>query len=223
VHQRESPYQVLSTPGFSGADLDRAERLAHSCEVFYNQGKAVPWFAILLAALELTPAQCFARFADYLDGAPAGDVTELQAGFVTAAFEADPNPGLATVAADIATYFGRSGALAEAALRLPPPLQTDTPRLTPHACFAAFNHDPEALLDQLGAGITELEDLTFMLPPRPCEALLYLDQGEPRLRTLEPFEASLLRRCQEGLGLEGAPGASAPWLRSMVEAGVIIR
>ena len=225
VHQPESPYQVLSAPGFSGADLDRAERLAHSCDLFYNQGKAVPWFAILLAALELTPTQCFARFADYLDGEPAGDVTELQAGFVTAAFRADPNPGLATVAADIATYFGRSGALAEAALRLPAPLPDvppGTPRLTPHACFAAFHHDPEALLDQLGAGITELEDLTFMLPPSPCEALLYLDQGEPRLRTLEPFEASLLRRCREGLGLEGAPGASASWLRSMVEAGVIL-
>ena len=223
VHQPGSPYQVLSSPGFSGADLDRAERLAHSCDLFYNQGRAVPWFAILLAALELTPTECFSRFADYLEGAPAGDVTDLQRGFVLSAFRSDPNPGLGTVAADIATYFGRSGALAEA-LRQPPPVppaQAGALRLNPQACFAAFNHDPEALLDQLGAGITELEDLTFMLPPLPCEALLYLHQGEPRLRTLAPFEAALLRGCQAGQGLEGE-GASPAWVQSLVEAGIVI-
>jgi len=54
VHQRNNPYQVLSSSTFSGPDLDRAERLARSCDLFYNQGKAVPWFAILLAALDIT-------------------------------------------------------------------------------------------------------------------------------------------------------------------------
>ena len=49
---------------------------------------------------------------------------------------------------------------------------------------AAFHHDPRALLEQLAAGITELEDLTFMVPPDPCEAELYLDQGEPRIRRM---------------------------------------
>jgi len=170
-HQPDSPYQVLGSPTFSGADLDRAGRLARACDLFYNQGRAVPWFAILLAALGITPSECFGRFADYLDAHPAGDPTDLQCGFVLAAFRDDPNPAQGRIAADLATWFGRSAALMEGT--------------GPQTWRAAFHHDPMALLDQLAAGITELEDLTFMVPPDPCQAELYLDQGEPRIRRME--------------------------------------
>jgi hypothetical protein len=170
VFQPDNPYQVLSTPGFGAADLDRAERLARACDLFYNQGRAVPWFALLLSALAITPAQCFSRFADYLDGHPAGDPVELQCGFVQEAFRDDPNPAQGRIAADLATWFGRSAALVEGA--------------GPETCRAAFHHDPNALLEQLAAGITELEDLTFMVPPGPCEAMLSLEEGEPVVRVL---------------------------------------
>jgi hypothetical protein len=173
VHQQEHPYLVLSSPGFGAGDLDRAARLARACDLFYNQGKAVPWFAILLSALGIGAAECFERFAGFLDGHPAGDITALQCGFVKEAFRDDPNPAQGRIAADIATWFGRSAALVEAALTEP----GDAP-----TCRAAFHHDPRALLEQLAAGITELEDLTFMVPPGPCEVELYLDQGEPRIR-----------------------------------------
>jgi radical SAM superfamily enzyme YgiQ (UPF0313 family) len=172
VFQPDNPYQVLSTPGFGAADLDRAERLARACDLFYNQGRAVPWFALLLSALAITPAQCFGRFADYLDGHPAGDITEAQCGFLVAAFADDPNPAQGRIAADLATWFGRSAALAEGA--------------GPETCRCAFHHDPRALLEQLALGITELEDLTFMVPPGPCEAILSLDGGEPAVRVLGP-------------------------------------
>ncbi|MDR3670902.1 MAG: B12-binding domain-containing radical SAM protein [Holophaga sp.] len=221
--QPGNPYQVLSAPGFDGADLDRAERLARACDLFYNQGRAVPWFAILLAALDIGPSECFARFQDYLEANPGTDVTELQSGFVLAAFRDDPNPALGRVAADIATYFGRSGALAEADLEADPPAGAAGPlRMNPRACFARFHHDPRALLDQLAAGITELEDLTFMLPPLPCEAVLFMHQGEPALRTLAPDEAELLRRFQLGGGLAGESAAGVAFLRSLVAEGLVL-
>jgi len=168
VFQPDNPYQVLSTPGFSAADLERAERLARACDRFYNQGKAVPWFALLLSALPMTPAECFERFADYLDRVPAGDITDQQCGFLQELFRDDPNPAQGRIAADLATWFGRSAALDEGT--------------GARTCRAAFHHDPQALLDQLAAGITELEDLTFMVPPGPCEAELYLRDGEVRIR-----------------------------------------
>jgi hypothetical protein len=208
--QPDNPYQVLSCPGFSGADLDRAERLARACDLFYNQGKAVPWFAILLAALAISPAQCIWRFADYLDGQPAGDITELQCGFLLEAFRNDANPAQGRIAADIATWFGRSAALAEqdpAAGAL---------RLSASACLAAFHHDPQALLDQLSAGITELEDLTFMVPPGPCEAVVYLRDGEPAVRTLAPNQAALLRRLAQGGGSPEEAGAAERLLDDLV-------
>jgi len=226
VHQRNNPYQVLSSSTFSGPDLDRAERLARSCDLFYNQGKAVPWFAILLAALDITPAQCFARFADHLEANPgleAGlDVTGLQLSFILAAFGDDPNRALATVAADIATFFGRSAALVEAAQQASPVPVTGLLRLHPHTCLVAFNHDPQALLEQLAAGITELEDLTFMLPPQPCEAVLYLNQGEPEVRTLTAAEAGILHRLADGGEREPEDEPALGFLHSLIPDGIIL-
>jgi hypothetical protein len=211
VHQPDNPYQVLSSPTFSAADLDRAERLARACDLFYNQGRAVPWFAILLSALDVTPSECFGRFADYLDANPPSDITELQCGFVLEAFRDDPNPAQGTIAADIATWFGRSAALAESA-----------PGPAPRSCIAAFHHDPRALLDQLAAGITELEDLTFMVPPQPCEAVLFIHDGEPGVRTLAPDQAAILRRFALGGGLAGESDEAIQFLQSLVPEGIVI-
>ena len=175
--QPDNPYLVQGAPGFEGPDLDRAERLARACDLFYNQGRAVPWFALLLSALPMTPAECFERFADYLDRVPAGDITNQQCGFLQELFRDDPNPAQGRIAADLATWFGRSAALDEGT--------------GARTCRAAFHHDPQALLDQLAAGISELEDLTFMVPPGPCEAVLYLQEGEARVRVLAPDAAKL--------------------------------
>jgi hypothetical protein len=169
------PYRVLATPSFSAADLDQAERLAEACDVFYNQGRAVPWFGILLAGLGCEPSELFLHFADYRDAQPPMGVTELQHGFVLQAFEGDPNPALATIAGDLVTWFGHSAALVDAFRQGGKPGTREV----------HFQHDIEALLEQLSQGITELEDLTFMVPARPARALITIADGEPRL-TLVP-------------------------------------
>lgn len=216
LHQAENPYQVLSSPTFSGAELDRAGRLARACDLFYNQGRAVPWFALLLTALDITPTECFGRFAGYLESHPPADVTALQRGFLLEAFRDDPNPAQGSIAADLATWFGRSAALAEAG-----PAPSGGLRMNPQACIADFDHDPRLLLDQLAAGITELEDLTFMVPAQPCAAVLYLRDGEPGVRTLAPEEAAILRRFAAGGGLDGEPEALR-FLRSLVPEGIVL-
>jgi hypothetical protein len=182
----------------------------------------VPWFALLLTALELTPAQCFARFADHLDANPPGDITALQRSFVLDAFRDRPNPRQGHVAADLATFFGRSGALAEAAPAAPRDSAAGPLRLSPQACFAAFEHDPEALLAQLGAGITELEDLSFMLAAQPCEAIVYLRLGEPGVRTLSAAEAGLLRRVTGGGALDREDAAGREFVQTLIADGIII-
>jgi len=219
VHQAANPYQVLSSPTFSGADLDRAERLARACDLFYNQGRAVPWFAVLLTALDITPTECFSRFAGHLEANPPADIIELQRSFVQEAFRNGPNPAQGSIAADLATWFGRSAALCETTRRESGP--QGALRMNPQACLAAFSHDPRALLDQLAAGITELEDLSFMVPLQPCEAVLFLRDGEPELRVLAPDEAAVLRRFAAGGGPEEAPEAIR-FLRSLVPEGIVL-
>ena len=55
--------------------------MARACDRMYNQGKAVPWFALLLEALALAPSELFGRFADFLDTHGDADITALQVVF----------------------------------------------------------------------------------------------------------------------------------------------
>lgn len=62
----EPPYLVRSTRGFTPADLESAAILSKAVDVFYNKGRAVPWFLQVLNPLGLKPAaflEGFARFA----------------------------------------------------------------------------------------------------------------------------------------------------------------
>ena len=184
-YQEGNPYQVLATPTFSGAELDQAGRIARACDRFYNEGKAVPWFGIVQAALELEPSELFARFADHLEAHPGADVTAQQRGFLTAQFQGQgQRPEMATVAADLATWFGACAELAEAANREPGAAQERS---------ADFQHDPRALIEQLGAGITELEDLSYVLPAEPCTALLHWAGGQPEIARVTPRPAGPAR------------------------------
>jgi hypothetical protein len=157
-----------------------AARTARACDLMYNQGKAVPWFALLLDALALTPSELFVRFADFLDTHANPDITTLQVAFFASCFS---DPREAAVAADVITYFGLSGALMEAAA-------LDVQGR--HTRLACFQHDPKALLEQLESGVTELERLASVLPPHACQARLQVEGNEVLLHILSseetPFE-----------------------------------
>lgn len=191
-HLKDIPYTVLASPGFSEANMRAAARMAQACDRMYNQGKAVPWFTLLLEALGWAPSELFARFADFLDTHADPDTTALQVAFFTSCL---PGPKEAAVAADIVTYFGYSGALMEAAERNP--LGTsEAPEawLRTHTRLASFHHDPRALLDLLESGLTDLEGLACTLPGHPCQALLSIEGGDPMLRIASPAEAAAFER-----------------------------
>jgi len=175
-HLPEIPYTVLRSPTFSEADMRAAARTANACDLLYNQGKAVPWFAMMVDALGLAPSELFQRFADHQEAHPDPDLTALQAAFLASCF-ADSRE--AALAADIVTYFGRSGALLEA-MALDPEGE--------HTFTASFHHDPLALLGLLESGITELEHLAAALPEQPCEALLFMAEGEVHMELLDAEE-----------------------------------
>jgi hypothetical protein len=48
----------------------------------------------------------------------------------------------------------------------------------------AFHHDPQALMAQLEAGATQLEELAFSVPDRPCTAEFRREAGELSVRVL---------------------------------------
>ncbi|MFZ1614051.1 MAG: radical SAM protein [Holophaga sp.] len=212
-HLQGIPYTVIAAPGFSAADMHAAARLAQACDVMYNQGKAVPWFGLVLGWLDWAPTELFGRFADFLDTHADPDITALQAAFLHSCFG---EPKQAEVVADMVTYFGYSGALIEAAARAP---EASVPLawLRGQTRLATFHHDPQALVAQLQAGITELEDLACVLPSTPCEALLHVVDGETLLRIVTTAEGQAYRMFQEDF--EHTQEEVAQFLQTVVFSG----
>ena len=169
-HEACNPYQVIASPTFSREDMALAARVAHGCDVFYNHGKAVPWFGIIMEALEISPAEVFARFADWLTSHPSEDLTQTQVEFTATLFAERGNSPLGSIAADIISYFGYSEELMDA-----PPRESDLQ--DPPSRQVAFNHNPLDLLAQMEAGTTSLEELVFILPEDACNAVLFLNEG----------------------------------------------
>jgi len=62
VYEEKAPYHVIETPGFSKDDMKKAAKVSAACNVFYNKGRAVPWFASLMKALQLKPSKFFIDF-----------------------------------------------------------------------------------------------------------------------------------------------------------------
>ena len=68
--EKEPPYHVLRTPQFSEKDLTKADSLAKAVNLFYNDGRAVPWFNTILFPLHKKASTFFEEFADYVKKNP---------------------------------------------------------------------------------------------------------------------------------------------------------
>jgi len=173
AHEASNPYRVLASPTFSPEDMAQAARLAEGCEVLYNQGRAVPWFGMLLEPLGLRPSEVFEAFAGWLEAHPGARPIEAQRACFQALFDAQGEGLLGALAADVIACFGYATAQGEE-----PEGEARPPRAIP------FHHDPRALMAQLEAGATGLEELAFAVPVMPCVAVFTLVGGEVVLDVL---------------------------------------
>lgn len=171
-HQRQNPYSVIASPTFGLEAMAKADRIAQGCDELYNHGKAVPWFDIVLEALETTPAEVFEAFAHWLEAHPGQDLIAAQQAFFHAKFQVQGDPLLGALATDVIAYFGHSTAVMDEAGEDPETLHRAVP----------FHHDPRVLMDQMEAGTTRLEDLAFCVPARPCKVDFCLDDQGLELR-----------------------------------------
>lgn len=167
VHMPEAPYSVISSPTWPVADLAAAEDVAEGFSIFYNEGKAVPWYSLVAESLELTPSQFFVSVAQFRKAHPETDPFALQTAFLRHAFAEAGQEAEGRVALDLVTYFGRSADMLLAAGHNPGNVQIE-----------AFNHDPAHLLELLYDGMTSLRELAAELAPEPCRARLFLAEGD---------------------------------------------
>jgi hypothetical protein len=196
VYAHEPPYRIISSPTFGEAALATAARVAEACTLFYNKGAAVPWFGLLLENLQWTPAQLFSRLSTWLEegNRDLTDVPQLQQAFLHRLFDERDQPDSGRIAADIAAWFGHFAALTDPAR----PCRHEEPEpgytyLNPLFVFARFRTDPGELLANLQRGISDFEELAFFLEEEPCEALIYLDEGEVDCMPLSAEQSRFLQ------------------------------
>lgn len=158
-YQPCAPYQVQSSPGFSDADMGQAADIAHAFDLFYNRGKAVPWFAMLTNALELAPSAFIKEFASWSKEEATTSIVALQKRFAAYIFEKQEKESLAALAVDIIGYFGELEA------------QPD------EGVSVLFNHNPVELVELLESGVTDLKELARVLPRKSCSATIVLRDG----------------------------------------------
>ena len=60
--QREPPYELISSASWSVEEMESCRRLAATVDLFYNTGRAVAFFPIILQALQIQPSALFEDF-----------------------------------------------------------------------------------------------------------------------------------------------------------------
>lgn len=193
-YQQQAPYKVRYSSTFSTAEMAQAARIGAACDFFYNCGRAVPWFAMVLDGLELAPSEFFSRLATVLPETLPDDPLPLQQCFVSDQFEQRQQPEVAALAADLITYFGAvEPLLGSPALETRPDSGPGKLYLNPDSVFVYFNYDPQQLLQHLAEGITDLEELAFFVARVDSNYCCYLSQDELQLYPLSPAQCNYLK------------------------------
>jgi radical SAM superfamily enzyme YgiQ (UPF0313 family) len=152
----DAPYLVRSSPTFSAADLAKAERLAAANDLFYNRGRAVPWFNQVLHPLSEKPSFFLEGFAAFMktrrnpDPEDPVGIERLQLEYVDERYESAGNEFLLPAVWDIIRFNGAyARALAEGI-----------------STTIDFNYDPNEVLSPEAGDVETFASLADMKPGR---------------------------------------------------------
>lgn len=218
-YEQEAPYKVRSSSTFSSSEIEQAARIGAACDFFYNRGRAVPWFAMILDGLELEPSEFFSRLATVLPETLPDDPLPLQQSFVADLFKQRQQPEVAALAADLIAYFGAvEPLLTDPVLEKPSGMKAGELYLNPDSVFVNFNYDPQQLLQHLEDGITDLEELAFFVRRVNSDYCCYLFQDQLQLYPLSPVQIHFLKNLNSPTP---ADPPSADFFVEALEAGIL--
>jgi hypothetical protein len=223
--QPHAPYTLTSSPTFSAGDMDRAGAIARACDLFYNRGRAVPWFDLMLDNLEVTPVEFFTSLVDQLpEAAPDGvEIINWQQQVLSGMFQDQDKQVSASLAVDVVAWFGYSSALLCGDLgEVGAPRETGRLYLNPNSCFVSFGRDPEALLEKLEMGVVDLEVVEMLVPAAPCEVMLYLHEGSVALGVFTPEELAWLKSLGKG-GTRPSSEGLAEFFEATLAEGLVLK
>lgn len=107
-----APYTLISSPGFTEAEMAQAESLKSACEIFYNRGGAAGWMFMVLETLDIAPSDFLTDFAVHLSSCKEPlaltrqEITAVQCSFVKEQFIRHKRKNLFPVMEDIIKIHG---------------------------------------------------------------------------------------------------------------------
>lgn len=64
-YEQIPPYNVIKTPTYPQEEIERSRKISAACNIFYNQGRTVPWFISVAKFLHLRPSALIEEFAKW--------------------------------------------------------------------------------------------------------------------------------------------------------------
>jgi len=113
-YQKTPPYHVIQNKELQAGEMERLEKLSKACSIFYNEGRAVPWFNSICKCLRLNGTKLLEIFyerklalnKDYENCCEHKLIEKLQLDFLKDLFIEKNMQRLFKVAEDIIKFYG---------------------------------------------------------------------------------------------------------------------
>ena len=110
-YNQNPPYTLISSPTFFEHNMNEANSLKNSCDIFYNKGGATGWMFMITETLEINPSTLLTDFANYLSSnnitnVENDEITLAQSSFVKILFDKYNQSELFPVMDDIIKFNG---------------------------------------------------------------------------------------------------------------------
>jgi radical SAM superfamily enzyme YgiQ (UPF0313 family) len=171
---------VTSTPDFSEADMDKAGKIATAVDLFYNQGKAVSWFDIILPNMNLQPSEFFTLAAEYLlEEIATADPFAFQNEVITKIFSQLNISDITDTALDLMKYFKVTNNLSHN--HTDPSgthILTEKLQLNDSTAVESFTYNPLDIISLCEQGITQLADIMDLCDAEEPFLAFYIEESE---------------------------------------------
>lgn len=163
--EQNPPYHVLKTPKFTSEDLKKCEKLSAAVNLFYNDGRAVPWLNSVLFPLHEKASEFFKDFEKWLGNQKNQEIEKMQVDFVREKFHQKHLDKIFPAAEDLIKIHGALG------------------RCTFDGSESTFttNYHPDDVMSEYG---TDLIFFTENAERKKCKVRVFEGENGPDWKTL---------------------------------------
>ncbi len=193
-YDMDNSWLVSSTPTFSEDDMRQATEFVKKVDIFYNQGKAVTWFDIILQSTEVTPSEFFITAPD-----PIEEMSpyEYQKAAVASVFTSLEISHLTSLAIDLITYFWEeNNRVFELALS-----EDSGTVINPSITMNSYTYDPLVIIDLCEQGVMNLHDIHGLVEEDPVTLVTYITDEGPAIYYADKERVQVINELRDTTGI----------------------